>query len=99
MYRLPIMHSSGFVYMIYALSVMNLPKWKCPVDGDLYAMGTEKRTEEWQYRIRHIQGAIISMGIVQMILGYSGKFIHITNQFNISRFYKNVIPKTGKYSK
>jgi hypothetical protein len=38
-------------------------------------MGPEKRTLEWQLRVRYIQGAIISVGIVQMLLGYSGKLI------------------------
>lgn len=72
------MQSSGFVYMSFTLPILSLEKWQCYSEVDLYSMGPERRTLEWQLRVRYIQGAIISVGVVQMLLGYSGKLIIIS---------------------
>lgn len=68
------MQNSGFVYMTSTLSILSLQRWQCPADVDLFAMGPEARTKEWQQRVRDIQGAIIIVGIIQMFLGYSGEY-------------------------
>ncbi|XP_050533537.1 solute carrier family 23 member 1-like isoform X2 [Daktulosphaira vitifoliae] len=70
--RLPITQNSGFVYMICSLYILDMPKWQCSNEGDLYSMGPEARTLEWQLRIRDLQGTIIIISIIQMLLGYSG---------------------------
>lgn len=71
------MQSSGFVYMSFTLPILNLEKWQCYSEVDLFSMGPERRTQEWQIRIQYIQGAIISIGVIQMLLGYSGKLIQM----------------------
>ncbi|VVC37374.1 Xanthine/uracil/vitamin C permease [Cinara cedri] len=70
--RIPIVQNSGFVYMTCLQSMFSLPGWQCPSDVDLFSMGTDARTLEWQHRVRSVQGAIIVIGLVQMFLGYSG---------------------------
>ncbi|XP_050428460.1 solute carrier family 23 member 1-like isoform X2 [Adelges cooleyi] len=70
--RLPIIQNSGFAYMICSLSIMNIPKWQCVKEVELFSMGPEARTLEWQLRIRDLQGSIIIISIIQMLLGYSG---------------------------
>ncbi|XP_060838870.1 solute carrier family 23 member 2-like isoform X2 [Rhopalosiphum padi] len=70
--RLPIVQSSGFVYLFCTLPILELPKWQCNSNIDLFTMGPEARTLEWNLRVRNIQGAMIITGIIQMFLGYSG---------------------------
>ena len=39
-------------------------------------MGTDNRTEEWQIRMREIQGAILSAALIEIVIGYFGKQKH-----------------------
>ncbi|XP_015367235.1 PREDICTED: solute carrier family 23 member 2-like [Diuraphis noxia] len=70
--RLPIVQTSGFVYLSCTLSILDLPKWQCSSNIDLFTMGPEARTQVWNLRVQNIQGTMISIGIIQMFLGYSG---------------------------
>ncbi|XP_025208923.1 solute carrier family 23 member 2-like [Melanaphis sacchari] len=70
--RLPIVQSSGFVYLSCTLPILDLPKWQCSSNIDLFTMGPEARTQVWNLRVQNIQGAMIIIGIIQMFLGYSG---------------------------
>ncbi|CAH1713111.1 solute carrier family 23 member 1-like isoform X3 [Aphis gossypii] len=70
--RLPIVQSSGFVYLFCTLPILELPEWKCSSNIDLFSMGPEARTLEWNLRVQNIQGAMIIIGVIQMFLGYSG---------------------------
>lgn len=73
--RLPIVQTSGFVFLSCTLPILDLPEWKCNSNIDLFAMGPEGRTHVWNLHVRNIQGAMIIVGIIQMFLGYSGKNI------------------------
>ena len=66
------MQGSSFTYITCSLAILNLPQWKCPPPGDIFAMGHELRTEEWQMRMREIQGAIIAASAFEIIIGYCG---------------------------
>lgn len=70
--RLPILQSSGFVYLSCTLAISDLPKWQCSSNIDLFTLGPEGRTQEWHYRVQNIQGAMIIIGIIQIFLGYTG---------------------------
>ncbi|KAL0276650.1 UNVERIFIED_CONTAM: hypothetical protein PYX00_004175 [Menopon gallinae] len=70
--RLPIVQGTSLTYLTCSLAILQLPQWKCPTPGDLYAMGHVNRTEEWQMRMREIQGAIIGASVLEVIIGYCG---------------------------
>lgn len=70
--RLPIVQTSGFVFLSCTLPILDLPEWKCNSNIDLFTMGPEARTQVWHLRVRNIQGAMIIVGIIQMFMGYSG---------------------------
>lgn len=74
--RLPIVQTSGFVFLSCTLPILDLQEWKCNSNIDLFTMGPEARTQVWHLRVRNIQGAMIIVGTIQMFLGYSGKSIH-----------------------
>lgn len=44
----------------------------CPSLGDLYAMGTVRRTQEWQSKLQVVQGALFFYAACQLILGFTG---------------------------
>ncbi len=75
-YRLPIVQGSSFGYLIPILAVLNLPENKCPDSfatdgwGNLTA---EEKTEEWQQRMRIVQGSVAVASVLQVLLGYFGK--------------------------
>lgn len=70
--RLPIIQGASSAFMIPALSILNLPQWKCPADEQLAAMDAAERTELWQARMREIQGAILAASIGEVIVGMTG---------------------------
>ncbi|KAK6622257.1 hypothetical protein RUM44_002064 [Polyplax serrata] len=70
--RLPIIQGSSITFIACTLAVLDLPQWRCPPDGDLYAMGEANRTEEWMLRMREIQGAIILSSVFEVLIGYLG---------------------------
>lgn len=86
-FRLPIVQNSGFVYMTCTLSLLNLPRWECPSEVDLFSMGHEARTLEWQLRVRNIQGSMIIVSIVQMLLGYSGEYCKFSFLYSMCALY------------
>lgn len=72
--RLPIIQGSSITFIACTLAVLDLPQWRCPPDGDLYAMGEANRTEEWMLRMREIQGAIILSSVFEVLIGYLGEY-------------------------
>lgn len=70
--RLPIVQGSSFTYITCSLAILKLPQWECPPEVDIYAMGHINRTEEWQMRMRELQGAIIAASVFEIAIGYFG---------------------------
>ncbi|CAG7826767.1 unnamed protein product [Allacma fusca] len=70
--RLPIVQGGSFSYLIPALAIMKLPEWQCPNPEDLQALSPANRTEEWQVRMREIQGAIIFASAFEVLFAFTG---------------------------
>ncbi|KAM6202247.1 solute carrier family 23 member 1-like [Rhynchocyon petersi] len=55
--------------------MLSLPAWKCPewtFNASLVNTSSPEFTEEWQKRIRELQGAVMVASCVQMLVGFSG---------------------------
>lgn len=76
--RLPIIQGTSFSFLVPTFAILNLDKFKCPSTFDpvmgwsVANMTYEEKTEEWQFRMREIQGAIACSAVAQIILGYFG---------------------------
>ncbi|XP_022445125.1 solute carrier family 23 member 1-like [Delphinapterus leucas] len=73
--RLPILQGGTFAFLAPSLAMLSLPTWKCPVwtlNASLVNTSSPEFTEEWQKRIRELQGAIMVASCVQMLVGFSG---------------------------
>ncbi|XP_072619080.1 solute carrier family 23 member 1-like [Vulpes vulpes] len=73
--RLPILQGGTFAFVAPSLSMLSLPAWKCPewtFNASLVNTSSPEFTEEWQKRIRELQGAIMVASCVQMLVGFSG---------------------------
>ncbi|XP_037692029.1 solute carrier family 23 member 1-like isoform X2 [Choloepus didactylus] len=74
-FRLPILQGGTFSFLAPSLAMLSLPSWKCPewtfnatqVDAD-----SPEFTEEWQKRLRELQGAVMVASCVQILVGFSG---------------------------
>ncbi|XP_078295134.1 solute carrier family 23 member 1-like isoform X4 [Panthera onca] len=73
--RLPILQGGTFAFVAPSLAMLSLPTWKCPpwtLNASLVNTSSPEFTEEWQKRIRELQGAIMVASCVQMLVGFSG---------------------------
>ncbi|XP_047551629.1 solute carrier family 23 member 1-like isoform X1 [Lutra lutra] len=73
--RLPILQGGTFAFVAPSLAMLSLPAWKCPewtFNASLVNTSSPEFTEEWQKRIRELQGAIMVASCVQMLVGFSG---------------------------
>ncbi|KAB0403126.1 hypothetical protein E2I00_003170 [Balaenoptera physalus] len=73
--RLPILQGGTFAFLAPSLAMLSLPTWKCPtwtLNASLVNTSSPEFTEEWQKRIRELQGAIMVASCVQMLVGFSG---------------------------
>ena len=73
--RLPIVQGGTFTFLAPTFAVLAIPKFRCPDDFDTNGWGNitiDQKTEEWQIRIREIQGAICIASVFQVALGYFG---------------------------
>ncbi|XP_047618947.1 solute carrier family 23 member 1-like isoform X2 [Phacochoerus africanus] len=73
--RLPILQGGTFAFVAPSLAMLSLPTWKCPawtLNASLVNTSSPEFTEEWQKRIRELQGAILVASCVQMLVGFSG---------------------------
>ncbi|XP_066218881.1 solute carrier family 23 member 1-like isoform X1 [Saccopteryx leptura] len=73
--RLPILQGGTFAFLAPSLSMLSLPTWKCPewtLNASQVNTSSPEFTEEWQKRIRELQGAIMVASCVQMLVGFSG---------------------------
>ncbi|CAO2603167.1 Solute carrier family 23 member 2 [Lemmus lemmus] len=73
--RLPILQGGTFSFVAPSLAMLSLPAWKCPewtLNASQVNTSSPEFTEEWQKRIRELQGAIMVASCVQMLVGFSG---------------------------
>ncbi|XP_044599665.2 solute carrier family 23 member 1-like isoform X2 [Equus asinus] len=73
--RLPILQGGSFAYVAPSLAMLSLPAWKCPewtVNASQVNTSSPEFTEEWQKRIRELQGAIMVASCVQILAGFTG---------------------------
>jgi nucleobase transporter 1/2 len=68
---LPIIQGGTFSFLAPTFAILALPENVCPPDFDTRFTEDEK-TEEWQRRMREIQGAIIVASFFQVFIGYFG---------------------------
>ncbi|XP_015349294.1 solute carrier family 23 member 2-like isoform X2 [Marmota marmota marmota] len=55
--------------------MLSLPSWKCPewtLNASQVNVSSPEFTEEWQKRIRELQGAIMVASCIQILVGFSG---------------------------
>uniref|UniRef100_I3N562 Solute carrier family 23 member 2-like n=1 Tax=Ictidomys tridecemlineatus TaxID=43179 RepID=I3N562_ICTTR len=58
-----------------SLAMLSLPSWKCPewtLNASQVNVSSPEFTEEWQKRIRELQGAIMVASCIQILVGFSG---------------------------
>ncbi|XP_044636083.1 solute carrier family 23 member 1-like isoform X2 [Equus asinus] len=73
--RLPILQGGSFGFVAPSLAMLSLPAWKCPewtLNASQVNASSPEFTEEWQKRIRELQGAIMVASCVQILVGFSG---------------------------
>ncbi|XP_037369749.1 solute carrier family 23 member 1-like [Talpa occidentalis] len=73
--RLPILQGGTFAFVAPSLAMLNLPSWKCPewtFNASQVNTSAPEFIEEWQRRIRELQGAVMVASCVQMLVGFSG---------------------------
>ena len=74
--RLPIVQGSSFGIFNIVLAILSLPEYQCPtnfIDEGWGNITQAEKTEEWQKRMRVVQGSLAVASIVQVILGYFGE--------------------------
>ncbi|XP_055979948.1 solute carrier family 23 member 1-like [Sorex fumeus] len=73
--RLPILQGGTFAFVAPSLAMLSLPAWKCPEwtsNASLVNTSSPIFIEEWQKRIRELQGSIMVASCVQILVGFSG---------------------------
>ncbi|XP_061270777.1 solute carrier family 23 member 1-like isoform X3 [Bos javanicus] len=73
--RLPILQGGTFAFLGPSLAMLSLPTWKCPewtLNASQVNTSSPEFIEEWQKRIRELQGAVLVASCVQMLVGFSG---------------------------
>ncbi|KAM7121236.1 solute carrier family 23 member 1-like isoform 3-T3 [Molossus nigricans] len=73
--RLPILQGGTFSLIAPTLAMLSLPAWKCPewtFNASQVNTSSPEFTEEWQRRLRELQGVIMVASCFQMLVGFSG---------------------------
>eukprot|EP00095_Tigriopus_kingsejongensis_P001031 maker-scaffold587_size153100-snap-gene-0.29 protein:Tk01031 transcript:maker-scaffold587_size153100-snap-gene-0.29-mRNA-1 annotation:"hypothetical protein DAPPUDRAFT_302649" len=74
--RLPIVQGGTFSFLVPTFAILSLEHNACPANFATEGWGSEytadEKIEEWQRRMREVQGAIIVASIFQLLLGYTG---------------------------
>ena len=79
---MPIIQGGTFAFLAPAFALLSQDNLKCPTEGERLFNATSRtwsanvnyteKTEEWQIRMRALQGAIVVSSISQLILGLTG---------------------------
>ncbi len=67
-------------YLVCTFVFLNQQTQLCPGDGDIYAMGPHRRTEEWQRRLQIVQGAVLMTCLTQILIGLIGNIYPSNNK-------------------
>ncbi|XP_029414730.1 solute carrier family 23 member 1-like isoform X2 [Nannospalax galili] len=73
--RLPILQGGTFAFVAPSVAMLSLPSWKCPewtLNASQVNTSSPEFIEEWQKRIRELQGAVMVASCVQILVGFSG---------------------------
>ena len=73
--RLPIVQGGTFSFITPTFAILALKQYRCPEDFAQNGWGNmtaEDKTEEWQVRMRAIQGSICVASVLQVVMGYCG---------------------------
>ncbi|XP_054900275.1 solute carrier family 23 member 2-like isoform X2 [Poeciliopsis prolifica] len=73
--RLPILQGGTFALVTPAMAVLSMPEWKCPAwtqNASLVNTSSPAFMEEWQSRMRTLQGSIMVASLLQILVGFSG---------------------------
>uniref|UniRef100_A0A3Q2PWP2 Solute carrier family 23 member 1-like n=1 Tax=Fundulus heteroclitus TaxID=8078 RepID=A0A3Q2PWP2_FUNHE len=73
--RLPILQGGTFALVTPAMAVLSTPEWKCPAwtqNASLVNTSSPVFIEEWQSRMRTLQGSIMVASVLQILVGFSG---------------------------
>jgi nucleobase transporter 1/2 len=84
-FRLPIVQGGTFAFLAPTFAILSLPANQCPSDFSVNGWGNmsdDLKTEEWQRRMREVQGAIAVSAIFQVAIGYLGQKISFFFVFN-----------------
>ena len=78
---MPIIQGGTFSFFVPTFAILSLAEFKCPDTFDATnnkwtnsSMTYEDKTEEWQKRMREIQGAICVAAIFQVVMGFTGMY-------------------------
>ena len=79
-FRLPIIQGGTFAFLAPAFALLSQDHLACPAEFDAanrkwdvsLNLTYENKTEEWQKRMRELQGAIAVSSIIQLLLGLTG---------------------------
>lgn len=78
--RLPTVVTPSGLFIGSLIPLLQKVYYPCPSLGDLYAMGTVWRTQEWQSRIQVVQGALFFCAVCQVVLGFTGVFGYLSKK-------------------
>ncbi|XP_041660825.1 solute carrier family 23 member 1-like [Cheilinus undulatus] len=73
--RLPILQGGTFALLTPAVAMLSMPEWKCPAwtqNATLVNTSSPAFIEEWQSRMRTLQGSIMVASLLQILVGFSG---------------------------
>ncbi|XP_036003519.1 solute carrier family 23 member 1-like isoform X1 [Fundulus heteroclitus] len=73
--RLPIVQGGSFALVTPTVAILSAPEWKCPAwtqNASLVNTSDPVFIEEWQSRMRTLQGAIMVASVLQILVGFSG---------------------------
>ena len=97
-FRLPIIQGGTFSFFVPTFAILSLPKFQCPNGFDRSTntwidsrMSIENKTEEWQIRMREIQGAICVSAIFQVVMGFTGEKFGSFSFYSCMFFGKKIL--------
>ena len=84
-FRLPIIQGGTFAFLAPAFALLSQDHLACPAGFDAanrkwdvsLNLTYEDKTEEWQKRMRELQGAIAVSSIIQLLLGLTGSRLRL----------------------
>ncbi|XP_029705774.1 solute carrier family 23 member 1-like isoform X2 [Takifugu rubripes] len=73
--RLPILQGGTFSLLTPTMAMLSMPEWECPAwtrNASLVDTSSPVFKEEWQSRLRNLQGSIMVASLLQIVVGFLG---------------------------